>query len=174
MLADSVNRLRGANRQIGALHCADERAFSKSGRREGGGTTGGHRQAGSLPGKKQAASQDFPTDSFDPHTLLREPPVQLGSPAPTGGSIDRRLSNSNGRVGTQRSMIPGQESFCGVVIEKVPVYPEGSVRIFCCTRRDVAGNKAGEVQILYWSISMSMSMPPASAHHDSPGGTMFV
>ncbi|KAK0375278.1 hypothetical protein CLIM01_07364 [Colletotrichum limetticola] len=74
MLADSVNRLRGANRQIGALHCADERAFSKSGRREGGGTTGGHRQAGSLPGKKQAASQDFPTDSFNPHTLLREPP----------------------------------------------------------------------------------------------------
>ncbi|KAK1474151.1 hypothetical protein CABS01_15991 [Colletotrichum abscissum] len=69
-----------------------------------------------------------------------------------------------------------KESFCGVVIEKVPVYPQGSVRIFCCTRRDVAGNKAGEVQILYWSISMSMSMsmPPASAHHDSPGGTMFV
>lgn len=105
MLADSVNRLRGANRQIGALHCADERAFSKSGRREGGGTTGGHRQAGSLPGKRQAASQDFPTGSFNPHTLLREPPVHLGSPAPTGGSIDRRLSNSNGRVGTQRSMV---------------------------------------------------------------------
>lgn len=105
MLADSVNRLRGVNRQIGALHCADERAFSKSGRREGGGTTGGHRQAGSLPGKRQAASQDFPTGSFNPHALLREPPVHLGSPAPTGGSIDRRLSNSNGRVGTQRSMV---------------------------------------------------------------------
>ncbi|OHE99164.1 hypothetical protein CORC01_05445 [Colletotrichum orchidophilum] len=72
MLVGSVNRLRRANRQMGASRCADERAFSKSGRRESGGSTGGHRQAGSLPGKPQAASQDFPIGSYSPHTLLRE------------------------------------------------------------------------------------------------------
>lgn len=67
-----------------------------------------------------------------------------------------------------------KESSCGVGVEKVPVYPKDSVRILCCTRRDIAGDKASEVQILHWSMNVSMSMPPASPHHDSPGGTMFV